>query len=363
MTGKYPRKTADSVNSHLSVVPLETPILCQFETLISDWLISRRAARRSEKTRKGYQDALEKFLWWYKDAGYYRRLGAHPRNVTRSAIEEFMVYLQEPNAVRWGKPSTANNGFRDTLSDATIDHYARTVRAFFNWLVNQDHIDKSPFDKVEVVAMKRNQTIKVIPRREMDKLFRYLLDPEKLKLYTGRRDIAIFSFVFDTGVRKGELLSMRMCDLSLETCRAMVVGKTGKREVPFGEDCRATLVAYLSRLEPDHKRPEQKLWQTIDGFPMTGNGLGSIVARLKKATGVDFSLHDLRHTAATEIASRNNNLFYLKSLLGHRDISTTQKYVNLNPEQMSEFHREVSPLAGLMERSQQEVKRRGRPRK
>jgi len=55
--------------------------------------------------------------------------------------------------------------------------------------------------------------------------------------------------------------------------------------------------------------------------------------------------------------------FFLKSFLGHSDISTTQKYINLNPEMISEIHSRVSPLSGLFSRAGLGIKKRGRPPK
>jgi|GEM_PF-2549477 len=182
MSQQNARKAADSLNL--------LPQVCPFANYIDDWLVACKASRRSQKTIKGYGEVLTKFLWWYKDTGYYAALGSHPRYVTRREIREFITYLQEPNSLRWGVAPTVNNGFRDRLSSATITYYARTVRVFFNWLVNEEHLTATPFNRVEIESKKHDQTLKLIPRSDMTKLFSFLLTKAESGGFTARRALA-----------------------------------------------------------------------------------------------------------------------------------------------------------------------------
>ncbi|NWJ46408.1 MAG: phage integrase N-terminal SAM-like domain-containing protein [Chloroflexi bacterium] len=100
---------------------------CPFLGLINQWLDYCRANGLTDKTLLDYNDKLNKFLWWYKDKGYYREAGAHPKNMTTQMATEFVVYLREHHPDRWGIVAPHHNKTGKDLSPASIASYGRTV--------------------------------------------------------------------------------------------------------------------------------------------------------------------------------------------------------------------------------------------
>lgn len=188
------------------------------------------------------------------------------------------------------------------------------------------------------------------------------MKPDRLDCYSGRRNLAMLALLLDSGIRRGELLSIRLCDLDLKNNRCQVSGKSGSRPAFFSEMSRIAIAAYLQqyRQEQDDS-PDSALWLCEDGVPLSQSGFGMVIRRLEERSGVDFHPHRLRHTFATSMAKQGVDVYRLKELLGHRSITTTMIYIQQNPELLAETHRLHSPLTALP--ISEKLKRRGRPRK
>ncbi len=357
MTSKITNKAANP--SNLALVPAQPSNSTPFTRMIDEWLVYCRACGRSQKTRDTYRSFVEKFYWWWSEYTHYaEKLGDHPKYVTRKEAREFVAYLREPNAFRWGIPPRVNNGYRQELSAASIASYGKTVRVFFNWLVHEDYIDTHPFTRVEFGTKKSDRAVKTLDPNGIAKIFSWLGNPDRLKTWSGKRDLAMFSLFYDTGIRKGELLSMRFDDVQLDRRRITVRGKTGERQAPLSEDSRAVLYNYMQH--PNTLR-SGALWQTVDGLPLTPSGLYSIVRRVQAGCEVKFFPHRLRHTYATLMAAKGITLFDLMDLMGHKDAATTRVYVQRNMERLSELHRIHSPLTELAR--EVTINKRGRPKR
>jgi len=340
--------------------------VCPFRSLINTWLEAcRRFDDLSPKTIQDYHDKVYKFWWWWSEYSHYaQQLGAHPKNVGTPEARQFAAYLRESVAFRWGITDNKNNKRRDELSPASVAAYGRAVKVFFNWLEREAYIEKTPFNKSVKFTSPRKmaRVIKTIESEALTKIFDTLTRPEKLQTFIGRRNLAIVALLLDSGIRRGELLSLRLCDLDLEKNRCIVRGKTGERTALFGELCRNALVNYLQSLQSYALPLESPLWLCEDGQALSYAGFGIMLRRLEKASEVDFHAHSLRHTFATMMAAKKINVYDLKELLGHHSINTTQIYIQQDVEHLAEEHRSRSPLSSLSSQQQVNIRRRGRPR-
>jgi integrase/recombinase XerD len=334
--------------------------------LIFEWLDSVRANGRSPKTLADYQDKLFKFWWWWTyHSRYAETLGRHPRFVTRKEARAFAAYLREPNLARWGITEPTNNKQRAELAPASIAGYGRTVKTFFNWLVVEEHIPTSPFTRGVNFTNHRQQDriVKSVETGDLKRIFDYLMEPHRQGTFPGRRNLAMLALLLDSGIRRGELLSMQLAEgeLDLVRNRCVVQGKTGRRFAMFGTACCEALKAYL-KLRNQVPADTKALWITEDGEPLSYYGFGTLISRLEKGSGVDFHTHLLRHTFASTLARQGIDPFTLKELLGHTSINTTQIYVRQNPERLAEAYVPRSPLKELTEISRPLKRRAGRPR-
>lgn len=333
--------------------------------IIEEYILTCRANGMAFKTIEGYAKRLYSFHWWYVfHAGYGEQYGYHPENITTKLVRDFVIYLREPQENRWGlkdgkKPS------KEVLSYYTIMTFAGILKTFFNWLERERYIKTMPINKSVKFANKKqaSRVIRTVPESDIIELFTYLTSPKRVAKYNGSRDLAIFSLLLDSGIRKGELLSMKLKDIQWETNTIMVRGKTGERVAVFSHRCKKFIQDYYHhQREAQNAAPESEFWRTSDDFPLGYGALSTSLKLIRKHTGIKFSLHQLRHTFATMMAGKVNT-FELMGLLGHVNIRTTQVYVNNRPETLAEAHRGRSPLSTLnINPAGGQAKRRGRPR-
>lgn len=317
----------------------------------------------SDKTILDYRDKVNKFFWWWKDCtNYYHDIGAHPKCVTTAQATEFVVYLREHHPDRWGIVKPTNNKCGKDLSPASIASYGRTVKTFFNWLEQRGYVEHTPFNRAASFSTrKQNKVIKTVSELELEKLFNELTKPERLDTFTGRRDLAIISMLVDTGIRRGELLSIKRGDLDLDHNRAIVEGKTDRRVVSFSDLCRVALTQYLAEKVLSDLPDNYALWVTDEMLPLGYAGFGSLIRRLEAATGVDFHAHKLRHTFATTMAQQKVSLIDLKELMGHSSITTTEMYIHRNDNYLSGVQAANSPLRRLNDKGVVSIAKKGRP--
>jgi integrase/recombinase XerD len=338
-----------------------------FRVAIRDWLDAGRANGLSTKTLIDYENKAFKFWWWWREhTRYASTLGPGPEHVSVKEARQFVAYLRTSTAFRWGITDEHSRKKSEELSPASIAAYGRTLKAFFNWLEAESYIEETPLTKkVSFATTKQDKIIKRLEDSDIEKIFTYLLKPERRAEFDGARDLAIVSLLLDSGIRRGELVGMKVRDVNFETARFEVRGKRDRRYIPLSPLCKRQLFEYATIRDHTHGKPgpDGAMWLTADGAPLSYDGFASMLRRVRRATGVKFHAHMFRHTAASKLAEADMPPFLLKELLGHASISTTQIYVQGSPAKVAEAHRERSPLASVGAIQSQLKKRPGRPKK
>lgn len=182
-------------------------------------------------------------------------------------------------------------------------------------------------------AKKEQAAVCYLTTEEMAKLLR---QPDQSSSI-GRRDLCFLSLLYDTGARVSEILSLKVRDVHLSTpAKVILYGKGRKlREVPILPNTALHLQQYLT----EHKlSAPEKLDRTLfvnwQGNPLTRAGATYILNKYVQMAELDthVSPHILRHTKAMYLLEAGINIFYIKDLLGHEDISTTEVYAKASIE-------------------------------
>jgi integrase/recombinase XerD len=167
---------------------------------------------------------------------------------------------------------------------------------------------------------------------------------------TARRDRAIILTLLDTGLRAGELCSLRVGDVDLITGRVIVHhgalggSKGGKgRTVFMGKATRRAVWRCLADRE-DGDDPEAPLFTVKYNRPMNPDGLRlTMIALGKKAEISKCHPHKFRHTFAITYLRSGDDLFTLKSLLGHSSLEMVQHYARIAEIDIEQAHKRASP--------------------
>ncbi len=161
------------------------------------------------------------------------------------------------------------------------------------------------------------------------------------------RDRALFDFLYATGLRVGEAVSLRVRDLDPERREVRVLGKGDKeRVVPVPSQALEALCAYLAARE----RPgllAEALFLNARGGALSDRGVRGVLRDRLLALGVSrrASPHTLRHSYATHLLDADADLRSIQELLGHSRLSTTQRYTRVSPERLARVYRLAHPRA------------------
>ena len=169
--------------------------------------------------------------------------------------------------------------------------------------------------------------------------------------WLGRRDHALLLTAIQTGVRVTELVTLRICDVSLATgahCR--VTGKGRKRRT--ATLTRETVAVLGQWLKVRQGEPEEPLFPTRQGQPLTRSGIGQLLAKHAATAAIDcpslktkdVSPHTLRHTNAMLLRAGEVDIATIALWLGHESIKTTRIYEHADPKLKEQAIARIAPL-------------------
>lgn len=214
------------------------------------------------------------------------------------------------------------------------------IRQFYLLLHKRKIIEDNP--ALTLTGPKKDGILPgALTREEMAKLIDYNY-PQNLK---GLRDRAIIEMLYSSGVRVGELVSLKIKDLDFKGKTVNVLGK-GKKErlLPVTSQAIESIENYLLK-RPGGKEKDSIIFCNLKGGQLTERGVQFIIDTLARNCGIyrKVTPHMLRHSFATHFLENGMNLRYLQHLLGHSNLSTTEIYTNLSIEHLEKVYRKAHP--------------------
>jgi len=278
--------------------------------------------------------------WYTKRLGPLRELGSLPLvDVSAANLRDVWVELVERKE-RWrtGRRPPAEGG----LSPFTLDGYWRAWRAFFNWCVQQEYLDRSPLKKLKRPALP-DQPPKAISENNLIKL---------LAACATKRDYALLAFMAVTGCRVGGLVGLTMADLDCSVGEAWVTEKGrggGKRRLVYVHG--PALSALQDYLSERRRQPSDPVFVSLagSGEALTVNGVRQLLRRLARRAGVQgrCNPHSLRHRLARSLLENGCDLGAVAQLMGHTDPQITiSSYGRWARNELQSKHRRFSRLPG-----------------
>ena len=217
-------------------------------------------------------------------------------------------------------------------SPSSINHSIAAARSFFNFVVDNRLLDSSPAISLRSIRVGPSLAPKHLTVEEMDRL----LDEPQVDTPTGVRDLALLAFLYNTGLRVGELCALNRADVQLPADgwgQVQLVGKGRRlRWVPLNAHARQTLEHYLAQRQDD----DPALFLNRSGERFSVRGVALLVNRYLRRIGVTdrSGPHLLRHTFATHALRARPNLRAVQELLGHSSVTTTQRYTHMEADDL-----------------------------
>jgi integrase/recombinase XerD len=236
------------------------------------------------------------------------------------------------------------SSLRETgLSVRSITRNLVALRQFYRFLEKERVIQENPVPRLLLPVESRRLPTTLTH----DDVERLLNQPSPATLL-GLRDRAMLEFLYATGLRVSELVSLHTQQINLEGDYLTVRGKGGKvRVLPFGRWAEERLRLYLREVRPKlvQRRNSSVLFLTRSGKALTRQGFWKLIRRHALAAGIERKVtpHTLRHSFATHLLEGGADLRAVQSMLGHSDISTTQIYTHVNRAHLKKIHRRYHP--------------------
>lgn len=232
---------------------------------------------------------------------------------------------------------------KDKLSSVTIHSYANSLKVFLNYLYKNSYITKNIAIQIELPKQFKTEPSILSPELIMTILKDYDINDK-----IGCRNILILVLAFDCGLRRAELIRLRIEDIFLDLKTIRVSGKGSKhRMLPMSETLEFYLKRYLAFYE--NKRSGQLLVSN-DDKNITIHAISSLFKRIKKKYNLaKFNPHLLRHSYATWYLLNGGDSLSLQLLLGHTTLNMTSRYVHLSQSMKLFQQKQYSPLSNYMD--------------
>ena len=298
---------------------------------------------------------MNKYLSSFEDfLSSERNYSKHTLKAYLADIKEFGLVLKEMSLI------SPENGDIDFLNmdetpvrvfisklykknkKVSISRKIASVRTFFEFLIRRGEMKSNSAKLVpSPKGEKRLPTFLTV-----DEVVKLVEAPGSDNVYESR-DRAVLELLYSCGLRVSELVGVNLNDLDLESMSVKVLGKGNKeRLVPLGSKASSAIKIYLiQRL--DLKPKEDYLFVNSRGGRLTTRSIDRIIKKYAAISGIpkNISPHVLRHTFATHLLGGGADLRAIQEILGHKSLSTTQRYTHTSVEKLMEIYDKTHPRA------------------
>lgn len=317
------------------------------------------------------KNAIERFEGYLR---YERHASLHTIRNYLSDLKQLLDYLTPPGAKPPALAEIDHLVLREFLGylhdqrrqKSSIARKVATLRSFFRFCVREGLVRQNPAQRVASPALPKRLP-NVLTAEEINAFLDSVAVLETRRPKRGRRardsrawdrllvprDRAILELLYASGLRVSELTGLNLDDVYRGEQVVRVRGKGDKeRMVPYGSKAQAALDAYWpvreELLRRDPSKPDREaVFVNHSGRRITTRSVGRLVKKYVRLAKMHWDLHphSLRHAFATHMLADGADLRAIQELLGHRSLSTTQRYTHVSIRQLMEVYDKSHPRA------------------
>lgn len=235
------------------------------------------------------------------------------------------------------------NLFENKIGNKSINRKISSLKAYYKFLLKTKQINENPLAKHK--SLKVAKTLQIpFSEKEIESVIDQFDDN---KDFEGIRNKAIVELFYATGMRKSELIQLKLTDLDFHKHTVKVLGKRNKeRIVPLINPTIETLKQYIElRKDYENHSSEQALFLSKKGVKISQTLVYRIINNYFSAisTKEKKSPHILRHSFATHLLNEGADLNAIKELLGHASLASTQVYTNNSIAELKKVYSNTHP--------------------
>jgi len=284
--------------------------------------------RYGDRTSAGYRCHVRAFLAW---------LVARKLDLLEVRTEDLHIYEQDLNAERKpdGKP----------YSIGAQANRLTAVKSLFRFLYRRSYLLHDPAASLPAPRTEDRLPRVILTRKEAARI----LDAPDRRTPLGLRDRAVLETLYATGIRVSEIASLKVGDVDTEERLLRIILGKGRRDrvVPLTRTAAAAIERYALKARPKlhGKKRSSMLFLGAQGGVITRRSANDIVhywvkkARVKKTV----TCHTFRHSVATHLLKGRADIRHIQKLLGHRSLSTTERYTRVEIEDLKQVIARAHP--------------------
>ena len=276
---------------------------------------------RSPHTIRGYLQSIQVFAKWF-ESQYKTTFTA--QEITSASIRTYRSMMQKELR----------------RSPATINHHLAAIRSFCAYAILTGEITHTPCENIHSLR-EQQLSPRWLENRDQNRLLRELdvlkngAKTEALKIQA-IRDRAMVLLMLKTGIRVGELVSLKLEDVYLGQRQGEITIRQGKgnkfRRIPLNYDVRISINDWLNVRSTE--TTTATLFLNKQNGAITTNGVERRITQYSQRVGVKITPHMLRHTFAKNALDRGADITQVAVLLGHENLNTTRRYLTPGQEDL-----------------------------
>tara|TARA_B100000963_G_scaffold54529_1_gene42698 strand:- start:2989 stop:3885 length:897 start_codon:yes stop_codon:yes gene_type:complete len=267
----------------------------------------------SDNTVSNYIYDLKKLNNFLKQ----NKIAVEPSNINVDIIREFLYHESKK------------------IKSRTQGRLISSLNTFFGFLVIENKIISNPIKKV---SYPKNKYIipEILSLEEIDKI----ILQASLNSTNGERNKAIFELMYSCGLRVSELINLKISNLFFKESLIKVLGKGNKyRFVPISKIARELVLFYIENIRCNvkiKKGYDDSLFLNNRGMKLSRVMVFLILKKITRELGIkkNISPHTFRHSFATHMIQNGADIISIQKMMGHENITTTEKYLNVDKKHL-----------------------------
>lgn len=255
----------------------------------------------------------------------------------KSHLKDFLMNIDKPImtvTTRDIRYHLADAEQRLNYSKSTLEDRRSALSSFYKWLKEEHYIQENPVDPIHRIKFEKNKR-KPYTQEQMEKI--------RYACRNNARNTALIEFLYSTGCRVSEVVSIKVDDVDWENGEVIVTGK-GNKSRPVYLNVRAQL-ALKRYLKGRHNQTDYLFSSTrrLGNKPIDKSSLEKICKQMGYEAGINRKLrpHEVRHTFATDALEKGVPIEDVQVMLGHERMETTLIYTKINQNKVHLEHKKA----------------------
>ena len=299
-----------------------------FARYLTDYLAKYLPGQRnlSTNTIASYRDAFRLLLVYLSRAKNMKAEAISMSDINKDAVVGFLAWLENERG----------------CSISTRNQRLCAIKAFIHYVQSEDLENLLEYQRILAIKQKKTASKPMVYLSK--EAFAEVLRQPDTSLAKGRRDLVLLALLYDSGARISELCNILVRDIRLEMPIVLTLrGKGCKvRAVPLMGNTGSLLEAYLAenKLLDDSGKLDHPLFQNSHGSKLSRSGAAAIVERHVESARLDSDIfipqgitpHSFRRQKAIDLLDVGVPLLYIRDLLGHKSVTTTEVYARVSED-------------------------------